>query len=62
VIPKIGSLIAKNQEAYQYLVDSIREFPDQNVFISMMQSAGFKISHFEKLHFGIASIYVGHKE
>jgi ubiquinone/menaquinone biosynthesis methyltransferase len=62
VIPKIGSLLAGNEAAYQYLVDSIREFPDQNVFISMMQAAGFKISYFENLHFGVASIYVGHKE
>jgi demethylmenaquinone methyltransferase/2-methoxy-6-polyprenyl-1,4-benzoquinol methylase len=61
VIPAIGDKVSGNREAYQYLVDSIRAFPDQNIFISMMQNAGFKISYFQNLHFSIASIYVGYK-
>jgi demethylmenaquinone methyltransferase/2-methoxy-6-polyprenyl-1,4-benzoquinol methylase len=61
VIPKIGEVVAGNIEAYEYLVNSIREFPDQNIFISMMQGAGFKNTYFQNLSFSIASIYVGYK-
>jgi demethylmenaquinone methyltransferase/2-methoxy-6-polyprenyl-1,4-benzoquinol methylase len=61
IIPKIGGMVAGNEQAYEYLVESIRQFPDQNIFVSMMQSAGFKVAYFENLHFSIASIYVGYK-
>ena len=62
IIPKMGKWIANDQQAYQYLVDSIRAFPDQNIFIAMMQRAGFKFSYCKNLSFSIASIYVGYKE
>ena len=59
-IPMIGQLIAKNRQAYEYLVESIREFPAQNIFIDMMYSAGFKISSFQNLP--LVSIYIGYKQ
>jgi len=60
-IPKMGGMIAGNKDAYQYLVDSIRAFPDRKKFLSMMQAAGFKISYGRNLNFGVASIYEGYK-
>ena len=62
VIPKLGGAIAQDEQSYQYLVDSIKAFPDQNIFISMMQRAGFKMCYFKNLSFSIASIYIGYKD
>ena len=61
IIPKIGKYIAKDQNAYEYLVESIRAFPDQNIFASMMEKAGFKVCSFENINFSISSIYYGYK-
>ncbi|HHC28998.1 MAG TPA: bifunctional demethylmenaquinone methyltransferase/2-methoxy-6-polyprenyl-1,4-benzoquinol methylase UbiE, partial [Rhodobacterales bacterium] len=41
VIPKMGKLIANDADSYQYLVESIRKFPDQETFAGMIRSAGF---------------------
>jgi demethylmenaquinone methyltransferase/2-methoxy-6-polyprenyl-1,4-benzoquinol methylase len=61
IIPKFGAHVADSQEAYQYLVESIRQFPDQHIFTSMMRQAGFKIASFQNLHLSLATIYVGYK-
>lgn len=61
VIPKIGQLVTNHQEAYEYLADSIKAFPEQSVFLSMMQKAGFKIANFRNLSNGVACIYLGYK-
>ncbi|MGE4580280.1 MAG: bifunctional demethylmenaquinone methyltransferase/2-methoxy-6-polyprenyl-1,4-benzoquinol methylase UbiE [Desulfuromonadales bacterium] len=58
VLPFIGGLLSK-RSAYQYLPDSVLEFPDQQTFKGMMAEAGFTdLRHFD-LTFGIATIYVG---
>ena len=62
VIPRIGSAVAGNYDAYKYLSDSIYNFPDQNIFISMMQASGFKTAYFKNLSGSLVSIYIGHKE
>jgi demethylmenaquinone methyltransferase/2-methoxy-6-polyprenyl-1,4-benzoquinol methylase len=60
VLPKIGGLFSK-QSAYQYLPDSVLEFPSRDEFKAMMANAGFKnIRHFD-LTFGISTVYVGEK-
>jgi demethylmenaquinone methyltransferase/2-methoxy-6-polyprenyl-1,4-benzoquinol methylase len=60
MLPKIGGLFSK-QSAYQYLPDSVLEFPSREEFKAMMSSAGFKnIRHFD-LTFGISTVYVGEK-
>ncbi|MBN9543723.1 MAG: bifunctional demethylmenaquinone methyltransferase/2-methoxy-6-polyprenyl-1,4-benzoquinol methylase UbiE [Alphaproteobacteria bacterium] len=61
VIPKIGKYVAKNEEAYQYLVESIRKFPSQEEFKSMIQNAGFSSVNYKNLSFGIVAIHTGHK-
>ena len=41
VIPAIGRVVAGDAEAYRYLVESIRRFPDRETFAAMMRKAGF---------------------
>ncbi|MFZ3062857.1 MAG: bifunctional demethylmenaquinone methyltransferase/2-methoxy-6-polyprenyl-1,4-benzoquinol methylase UbiE [Actinomycetota bacterium] len=61
IIPRIGGLISKNFDAYHYLPDSIREFPDQDRLKSLMEKAGFKNTYFTNLAFGIVALHVGEK-
>ena len=61
IIPRIGGLISKNFDAYHYLPDSIREFPDQDRLKSLMDKAGFKNTYFTNLAFGIVALHTGEK-
>lgn len=60
VLPTIGGLIS-DRSAYQYLPDSVLEFPPQEEFSAMMSAAGFKPVQHTDLTFGIATVYVGDK-
>lgn len=57
VIPRLGALIAQEPQAYQYLVESIRRFPEQADFAALMRQAGFGGVHWENLSFGIACLH-----
>ncbi len=59
VIPRLGALVAREPLAYQYLVDSIRRFPDQCEFAGLMEQSGFGAVHWENLSFGIACLHSG---
>lgn len=59
VIPRLGALVAQEPQAYQYLVESIRRFPDQQGFTELMQQAGFAAVHWENVSFGIACLHFG---
>lgn len=62
VLPRIGQLFAKNkQSAYNYLPDSVSEFPSGNALTEMMEAAGLEESSFHPLTFGVATLYVGQK-
>ncbi len=46
VIPFMGELVARDRDSYQYLVESIKRFPDQETLKAMMRKAGFaRVSH-----------------
>jgi demethylmenaquinone methyltransferase / 2-methoxy-6-polyprenyl-1,4-benzoquinol methylase len=60
-IPKIGGIITKNEDAYKYLVDSIRDFHDPITFSNMIKASGFSKCEFNKLSFGICAIHQGTK-
>jgi demethylmenaquinone methyltransferase / 2-methoxy-6-polyprenyl-1,4-benzoquinol methylase len=60
IIPKIGKLIANNEDAYQYLVESIKQFPSQEKFASMIKDVGFKGVNYESLTSGIVAIHQGY--
>ena len=59
VIPRMGKLIAGDSESYQYLVESIRQFPDQDAFAGMIREAGFDRVSYRNQTMGIAAIHSG---
>lgn len=61
LIPKIGKCITNNEEAYQYLVESIKQFPDQESFANMIKDTGYKGVHYHNLSFGVAAIHMADK-
>ena len=60
-IPVMGQVIAGDYRSYQYLVESIRQFPDQETFCAMIEDAGFRMVTHENLSFGVAAIHSGFK-
>ena len=61
VIPRMGQLIAKDRDSYQYLVESIRRFPDQETFLHMIREAGFEQAKYRNLSLGVAALHSGWK-
>ena len=61
VIPVMGQLIANDRDSYQYLVESIRKFPDQETFAAMIRDAGFDRVQYRNLSLGIAALHSGWK-
>jgi demethylmenaquinone methyltransferase/2-methoxy-6-polyprenyl-1,4-benzoquinol methylase len=61
VIPRIGALVAGNQEAYVYLHESIRKFPDQEKLKAMMENAGLFNVRYHNIFNGIAALHIGEK-
>ncbi|MGX9355984.1 bifunctional demethylmenaquinone methyltransferase/2-methoxy-6-polyprenyl-1,4-benzoquinol methylase UbiE [Roseobacteraceae bacterium S113] len=61
VIPKMGQMIAGDSDSYQYLVESIRKFPNQDTFLEMVREAGFEQAKYRNLTMGIACLHSGWK-
>ncbi|MGR3455561.1 bifunctional demethylmenaquinone methyltransferase/2-methoxy-6-polyprenyl-1,4-benzoquinol methylase UbiE [Pseudooceanicola sp.] len=61
LIPAMGKLIANDRDSYQYLVESIRRFPDQETFLNMVRAAGFEQAKYRNLSMGIACLHSGWK-
>ena len=61
VIPEIGRAVANDRASYEYLVESIRKFPNQETFASMIRQAGFQNVVYENLQGGIVAIHSGFK-
>ncbi len=61
VIPRLGKLTAGAAEPYQYLVESIRKFPKQEAFATMIRTAGFERVSYRNLTGGVAAIHSGWK-
>ena len=59
LIPRFGSLIAGDRESYQYLVESIRQFPPPDQLKARMQDAGFKRVSYRALSAGVVYIHQG---
>jgi len=56
-IPALGGLVAGDSDAYRYLVESIRRFPDQKTFIGLIENAGFERVRYRNLTGGIAALH-----
>ncbi|MFN2259609.1 MAG: class I SAM-dependent methyltransferase [Parasphingopyxis sp.] len=59
IVPKIGKAIARDEESYRYLVESIRRFPDMAAFESLVRDAGFVQTKAEPLLGGLVAIHSG---
>ncbi len=57
VLPRIGQLVARDRDSYQYLVESIRRFPPQEDLLAMMAAAGLSRGSYENLTGGVAAIH-----
>jgi demethylmenaquinone methyltransferase/2-methoxy-6-polyprenyl-1,4-benzoquinol methylase len=62
ILPRIGQLLARNsQSAYNYLPESVSQFPQGNELTAMMEECGLTNVRWKSLTFGVAAIYVGEK-
>jgi demethylmenaquinone methyltransferase / 2-methoxy-6-polyprenyl-1,4-benzoquinol methylase len=61
VIPVMGQVVAGDRDSYQYLVESIRKFPDQDRFVEMIRKAGFGQVRYRNLTMGVAALHSGWK-
>lgn len=61
VIPVMGQIVANDRDSYQYLVESIRKFPDQDRFAAMIRQAGFDQVKYRNLTMGVAALHSGWK-
>jgi demethylmenaquinone methyltransferase/2-methoxy-6-polyprenyl-1,4-benzoquinol methylase len=61
VIPLMGQIVANDRASYQYLVESIRKFPNQDTFAEMIRNAGFEQVNYRNLTLGVAALHSGWK-
>jgi demethylmenaquinone methyltransferase/2-methoxy-6-polyprenyl-1,4-benzoquinol methylase len=59
VIPTLGRMVAGDAEAYRYLVESIRRFPNPQAFAAMLRAAGFARVSFRPMTGGIVALHSG---
>jgi len=61
VVPRIGKAVARDEESYRYLVESIRRFPPMEAFAAMIGGAGFAQVKSEPILGGLVAIHSGWK-
>ncbi len=61
IIPRIGKIVAHDEESYRYLVESIRRFPKPGAFKAMVDDAGFVRANTEPMLGGLVTIHSGWK-
>lgn len=59
VIPKIGEVVAKDRDSYQYLIESIRKFPKPENLQKRMLDAGFTKAKYKRMSLGIVCVHEG---
>jgi len=57
VVPRLGEWVTGDGDAYRYLVESIRRFPDREIFKSMIENAGFSLSSIRTFSGGIVTLH-----
>jgi len=60
-VPRLGGLIARDRASYQYLIESIRRFPDMPTFAQMIGAAGFERVNYTPILGGAVAIHSGWK-
>jgi demethylmenaquinone methyltransferase/2-methoxy-6-polyprenyl-1,4-benzoquinol methylase len=61
VAPNMGKLFSKNRNAYKYLDESIKKFPEGKNFVNILDEIGYTKTYYKPLSLGICSIYCGEK-
>ena len=61
LVPRVGKLLADDEDSYRYLIESIRRFPDMPAFEGMIRAAGFTQTRVEPLLGGLVAIHSGWK-
>lgn len=62
ILPRLGQLLVRNkQAAYEYLPQSVSEFPSGEQLTQIMEEAGLERTSFRKLTGGVATVYIGYK-
>jgi demethylmenaquinone methyltransferase/2-methoxy-6-polyprenyl-1,4-benzoquinol methylase len=61
ILPWLGKVVAKDEDSYRYLAESIRRFPTQDALVSMMQTAGLDQCRYHNLTGGIVALHRGWK-
>ena len=61
VIPFLGKYVAKDEDSYKYLAESIDMHPSQNDLVKLMENSNFKNCKYNNLSFGVVSIHKGYK-
>ena len=60
VLPLIGRIVARDEDSYRYLAESIRMHPDQETLLGMMRDAGFERCRYRNLAGGIVALHTGY--
>ena len=61
ILPRMGKLIAHDEDSYRYLAESIRKHPDQETLQRMMENVGFEKTSYHNLTGGIVALHKGYK-
>ncbi|WNO53001.1 class I SAM-dependent methyltransferase [Stakelama saccharophila] len=61
LVPRLGKLLANDEDSYRYLIESIRRFPDMERFKAMIGDAGFVQTRAEPMLGGLVAIHSGWK-
>jgi demethylmenaquinone methyltransferase/2-methoxy-6-polyprenyl-1,4-benzoquinol methylase len=61
VLPLLGRLVAKDEDSYRYLAESIRMHPDQETLLAMMREAGLEDCRYHNLTGGIVAVHRGYR-
>jgi demethylmenaquinone methyltransferase/2-methoxy-6-polyprenyl-1,4-benzoquinol methylase len=62
ILPLFGGIISNNRSAYEYLPNTVAEFPDGEEFCTILRSIGFTSITWYPQTFGITSIYIAKKQ
>ena len=61
VLPFLGRMIARDEDSYRYLAESIRKHPDQETLLGMMRDAGLEDCRYHNLSGGIVALHRGYR-
>lgn len=61
ILPRLGKLVARDEDSYRYLAESIRMHPDQETLLGMMRAAGLEDCRYHNLLGGIVAVHRGYR-